>query len=67
MGIDKNKLQKKVENYLKENELLLKKAKLQTVLIINFPTKKKAPFLSKIALKIVNKQGGKLDMQFMEK
>ncbi|MCF7898839.1 MAG: hypothetical protein K9L31_02725 [Candidatus Pacebacteria bacterium] len=66
--MDKNiaKLQKKVDSYLKENDLLLKKKKIKPVLVINFPKRKKIPFLSKIALKIVNKQGGIIDMQFID-
>jgi len=52
--------------YMKENNELLKKYRLVARLIVNFPFKQKAPILSRIALWLVGKQGGQLDMQFGE-
>jgi len=64
---DKNsqdKLVKRIGNYLKENNELLRKHKLIARLVIHFGEKKRVPLLSRIALWIVGKQGGKLDIQF---
>jgi len=64
---DKNsqdKLVKRIGNYLKENNELLRKHKLIARLVIHFGEKKGVPLLSRIALWIVGKQGGKLDIQF---
>lgn len=58
-------LQKSVGKYMKENAALLKKYKIGYSLIINFPRRRKAPILSRILLKIVQKQGAVLDMSFM--
>ncbi len=61
-----SEMQKRAQSYLKENEVLLKKHRLLLRLVINFAEKKKVPLLSRIALWIVNKQGGLLDIQFGE-
>lgn len=61
-----NKVAQKATAYLKENEGLLKKFKLAMRPVVNFPFRRKTPLLSKIALWIVNKQGGLLDIQFTE-
>ena len=61
-----NKIAVKAQSYLKENELLLKKHKLTSRLVINFPFRRSIPFLSKLALWIVAKQGGRMDIQFGE-
>jgi len=62
----KNSIAKKAESYLKENEVLLRKHKLTFRLVVNFATRKNPPLLSKLALWIVAKQGGILDIQFGE-
>jgi hypothetical protein len=54
----------KAERYLKENDVLLRKYKLVIRLVINFPRRFSTPLLSRIALWIVSKQGGQLDIQF---
>lgn len=59
-------LTKKVERYIKENTALLEKHGLMTQLIVNFPRRLKVPFLSRLCLWIVAKQGGVTDMQFGE-
>jgi hypothetical protein len=64
MKNQQEKLQKKAQEFLKDNDRLLAKYKLEARLVVNFATKRKVPLLSKIALWIVNKQGGRLDMQF---
>lgn len=60
-------LGKRAQRFLKENDILLRKYKLTMRLVVSFPRLVKAPLLSRIALKIVAKQGGKLDIQFSEK
>lgn len=64
--IPQNKIAQKAQFYLKENEALLKKHKLISRLVINFPFRRKIPFLSKVALWVVAKQGGRMDIQFSE-
>jgi len=64
--VPQNRVAQKAQAYLKENEVLLKKHKLVARLVINFPTKRKIPLLSRIALWIVAKQGGRNDIQFVE-
>jgi hypothetical protein len=64
--MDREKLVKKVNGYIKENDALLKKYKLCSRVVINFPRRKEIPFLSKIAIKIVIRQGGMLDTEFDE-
>ena len=56
----------RAKQYLKENDALLKKHKLMIRLIINFARRTKTPLLSRIALWVVSKQGGMVDMQFGE-
>ena len=56
----------RAKQYLKENDALLKKHKLIIRLIINFSRRTKTPLLSRIALWVVSKQGGMVDMQFGE-
>jgi hypothetical protein len=55
---------RRAERYLKENDLLLRKHKLVIRLVINFPRRFSTPLFSRIALWIVSKQGGQLDIQF---
>jgi len=57
-------LQKRVQSYMNENDKLLMKFGLVMRPIINFPKRSKVPLLSKIALRIVAKQGGINDIQF---
>jgi hypothetical protein len=61
-----NEITSRAERYLKENVELLKRHKLITRLVVNFAPKTRTPILSRIALWIVAKQGGQLDMQFGE-
>ena len=56
----------KAQQYLKENDVLLRKHKLAIRLVVNFPRRFKTPVLSKIALWLVAKQGGQLDIEFGE-
>lgn len=55
---------RRAERYLKENDVLLRKYKLVIRLVINFPRRFSTPLLSRIALWLVSKQGGQLDIQF---
>lgn len=55
---------RRAERYLKENDVLLRKNGLVIRLVINFPRRFKTPLLSRIALWLVAKQGGQLDIQF---
>jgi hypothetical protein len=52
------------KKYLAENQKLLDKYGIRSELVIHFPKKKKLPFLSKIALKTIRRQGGVLDTRF---
>jgi hypothetical protein len=60
----KNDMDTRVTSYIKEEAKLLKKYKIAKKMIINFGRKKKVPWLSKIAIKIINAQGGIVDLQF---
>lgn len=60
----KKKITKKVERYLKENQKLLKKYGLVCYPVIYFPKRTKVPFLAKMALKVLGKKGGVMDMRF---
>ena len=59
-------LTKKVERYMKENSALLERHGLVAQLIVNFPRRLKIPFLSRLCLWIIAKQGGQTDIQFGE-
>ena len=61
-----NEMANRAERYLKENSALLQRHKLVIRLVVNFATKRRTPILSRIALWVVQKQGGQLDMQFGE-
>lgn len=56
---------KKVRSYLIDNARLLKKYRLRTLNVIHFPKRRKVPILSRIALLIINKQGGVNDIKFI--
>ena len=57
----------KVREYLKDNDELLITHKLMSRLVITFPQKKKLPKTSRLALWIVAKLGGVVDIQFQDK
>lgn len=63
----KNNREKRVRQYLKENDKLLNKHNLIAGLTILFPKAIKVPLLSRIALWVVGKQGGMLDISFKDK
>ena len=65
--IAQSPVQERAKDYLKENETLLKKYNLVFRPIVFFPRNGKEPLLSRIALWIVEKQGGGLDIQFGER
>lgn len=54
-------LQDRVAEYVKEDIKALKRLKIQKTLLINFPGRQRIPFWSRIALKIVLRQGGVID------
>lgn len=58
------RMRKQVQDYMKENTTLLKKSKLETRLVVTFPDPNKIPLLSQIAIWVINKQKGILDIQF---
>jgi hypothetical protein len=64
MKKNKNDFYERVGTYMKEIEKIAKRLKVSQSLCITFPRKKKTPFLSRIALWVVRKQGGVLDTQF---
>lgn len=57
------KLQKKIINYIKENERLLAKYKIKSRVILQIP---KSNFLTKLALLILRRQKASIDTQFTE-
>jgi hypothetical protein len=59
-------LQDRAQRYLQENNLLLGKFKMSLQLLVTFPQKKKAPLFSRMALWVVRKQGGQLDIEFKD-
>lgn len=54
-------LQDRVAEYVKEDLKLLKRLHIKKTLLINFPGRMRIPFWSRIALKIVMRQGGIID------
>jgi len=58
--------QERIQFYLKNNESLLRKYGLATSPIVSFPKRKKTPRLSKMAIWVVNKQGGSLDIKIID-
>lgn len=60
------KISKNVRDYIVDNAVLLKKYHLESHPVIIFPKKRamKAPILSRIAMWVINKQGGVMDTQF---
>lgn len=66
---DKNPLEflQRIETYMKHDIELLKKYGIVKRPIIYFgENNNKIPFLSRIAMKIINKQGGIIDTQFSD-
>lgn len=51
---------------LKSLDKLLSQSNLIMRPIISFPKRKKVPFLSRLAIKTFSKQGGILDLQFLD-
>jgi hypothetical protein len=56
----------RAQKYLKENDNLLRRHGLILKLVVTFPKRRKVPLLSRWALKIINRQGGQLDIEFNE-
>jgi hypothetical protein len=54
----------RVQQYVADNNKLLERHGMRSMIVINFPQRKRVPILSKIALWFVRKQGGILDMRF---
>lgn len=59
-------IQQKVKNCILEKKKAERKYKLGSRLVVNFPKLEKVPILSKLAMKIIHKQGGILDTQYYE-
>lgn len=59
-------VQERAEAYLKNAEISLKHYSLSMRPIINFPRRRKAPLVSRIAIWIITKQGGVLDLHFLD-
>jgi hypothetical protein len=60
----KTDFESRVKQYMKENEAFLKRNNIAIRLVMNFPRSSKVPMLSRMALWIIGKQGGILDMEF---
>lgn len=60
----KNKYMEQVVGYLNESKKLKSKYNIAEMPIVNFPKKHKVPILAKIALWVLRKQGGTLDMNY---
>ena len=54
----------KVKQYFEEYPKFLKRLGLVVQPIINFPKSKNVPLLSRMAIKVIQKQGGILDTRF---
>jgi len=67
MNKEKPTLKERVIAYMKLEEALLKEHGLQKNLTVDFPLRKRVPFLSRIALIVLKQQGGILDTFFKEK
>jgi hypothetical protein len=59
-------IQQRAKECMNEMDTLLKKRGLAMRPVINFSNKKKTPLLSRIAVWVVVKQGGHVDLQFNE-
>jgi hypothetical protein len=59
-------LRDKLEEYFETEKKLLEKLQLKKRMVITFKNRKKVPFLSSIAIKIMRKQGGILDTEFSD-
>lgn len=59
-------LRDKLEEYFETEKKLLEKLQLKKRMVITFKNRKKVPFLSNIAIKIMRKQGGILDTEFSD-
>ena len=58
--MDKNFFER-VKKCLTEVNAIYRKYQINGTVAVNFPNKKGAPFLSRIAIFIINKQGGIID------
>jgi hypothetical protein len=63
---DQVTLAERANRYLNESSKILKKYGLLLQLTVNFPRRFRTPILSRIALWIVSKQGGYLDIRFRD-
>lgn len=59
--------QQKIKAYTNAHNELLKKYKLALKVVINFPQGKRVPLLSRMAIKVLQKQGGVLDVAILSK
>lgn len=59
-------LKDKLQKYFDAEKNLLEKLQLKKRMIITFKNHTKVPFLSRIAIKIMRKQGGILDTEFSD-
>lgn len=60
-------MKEKILKYIKEEQQLLKRLKLDKRFTIRFPNKTKIPLLSRICVKILRSQGGIIDIEFYPK
>lgn len=49
-----------------EYSALLKKLDLGIMYVIDFPNRRKIPFLSQMALKVISRQGGRANIRFVD-
>lgn len=64
MQKDQEKLAKKIDKYVKENNSLLKKHKLTSRIVIVFPLGKKPSLISKLAVWFLGIKGAGFDTEF---
>jgi len=57
----------RIRQYISDDSVSLKEYELERTLCVNFPKRRRVPFLSLIALAILRWQGGILDMRFFNK
>lgn len=58
--------QEKQSVYQIEHTALLKKLDLGIMYVIDFPHRKKLPFFSRMALKVISRQGGRAGVRFVD-
>ena len=58
---------KRIETYIQYKNKWLDKTCLKEHYVIEFPTQKKPPFLSRLAISIITSQGGRIGLRLEDK